>query len=91
MDRSICLFSFFSQDRTFVCDNFRSTKGHGASGFGKLKTKQDKGHGEQFRRLKEFAEKGGAPIISMDEVVNVSRASILALESLKTGKWVNVD
>lgn len=81
----------FSQERTFVCDNFRSTKGHGASGFGKLKTKQDKGHSEQFRRLKEFVEKGGEPIIPISEVINVSRASILALESLKTGKWVNVD
>lgn len=81
----------FSQERTFVCDNFRSTKGFGASGFGKLKTKQDKGHAEQFRRLKEFTEKGGAPIIPMEEVINVSKASILALKSLKTGKWINVD
>ncbi len=81
----------FSQERTFVCDNFRTTKGYGASGFGKLKTKQDKGHSEQFRRLKEFAEKGGTPIIPLDEVINVSRASILALESLKTGKWINID
>lgn len=81
----------FSQERTFVCDNFRTTKGYGASGFGKLKTKQDKGHSEQFRRLKEFAEKGGAPIIPLDEIINVSRASILALESLKTGRWINVD
>lgn len=81
----------FSQERTFVCDNFRSTKGYGTSGFGKLKTKQDKGHSEQFRRLKEFTEKGGMPIIPLDEVINVSRASILALESLKTGKWIDVD
>lgn len=81
----------FSQERTFVCDNFRSTKGFGAPGFGKLKTKQDKGHAEQFKRLKEFTEKGGAPIIPMEEVINVSKASILALESLKTGKWINVD
>ena len=81
----------FSQERTFVCDNFRSTKGHGAKGFGKLKTKQDKGHGEQFRQLTEFARSGGAPIIPMSEVINVSRASILALESLKTGAWVDVE
>lgn len=80
----------YSQERTFICDNFRLTKGYGAKGFGKLKTKQDKGHVEQFRRLSEFAQKGGQPIIPMGEVINVSKSSILAVESLKTGKWVNV-
>lgn len=81
----------YSQERTFVCDNFRLTKGYGASGFGKLKTKQDKGHMEQFSQLSEFAKKGGEPIIPFDEVINVSKATILALESLKLGKWVDVD
>ena len=80
----------YSQERTFVCDNFRLTKGYGAKGFGKLKTKQDKGHLEQFRRLSEFAAKGGDPIIPVEEVINVSRATILAVESLKAGQWVNV-
>lgn len=80
----------FSQERTFVCDNFRTTKGYGAKGFGKLKTKQDKGHSEQFRKLNEFAKNGGEPIIPLEETLNVSRASILALESLKTGNWVSV-
>lgn len=81
----------FSQERTFICDNFRTTKGYGVKGFGKLKTKQDKGHSEQFRKLNEFARNGGEPIIPLDEVLNVSRASILALESLKTGNWVSVE
>ena len=80
----------YSQERTFVCDNFRLTKGYGAKGFGKLKTKQDKGHVEQFRQLSKFAKEGGAPIIPFDEVVNVSKASILAVESLKGGQWIDV-
>ena len=80
----------YSQERTFVCDNFRITQGFGAKGFGKLKTKQDKGHVEQFRRLSEFSKNGGDPIIPIDEVINVSKASILAIESLKSGKWVNI-
>lgn len=80
----------FSQERTFVCDNFRTTRGYGAKGFGKLKTKQDKGHSTQFERLNYFARQGGKPIIPLEEIINVSRASILALESLKTGQWVNV-
>ncbi|KOF04000.1 dehydrogenase [Roseivirga seohaensis subsp. aquiponti] len=81
----------YSQERTFVCDNFRITQGFGAKGFGKLKTKQDKGHVEQFRRLSEFAKIGGNPIIPINEVINVSKASILAVESLKMGAWVDVD
>lgn len=81
----------YSQERTFVSDNFRVTKGFGASGFRKLKTKQDKGHAEQFRRLNEFALNGGNPIIKMDDIINVSKASILALESLKTGGWIDVE
>ena len=81
----------YSQERTFVCDNFRVTQGFGAKGFGKLKTKQDKGHVEQFRRLSQFAKNGGDPIISVNEVINVSKASILAVESLKQGSWIDVD
>jgi predicted dehydrogenase len=81
----------YSQERTFVCDNFRITEGYGAKGFGKLKTKQDKGHVEQFRRLSEFAKNGGDPIIPVNEIINVSKASILAVESLKSGAWVNVE
>lgn len=81
----------YSQERTFVCDNFRLTKGYGAKGFTKLKTKQNKGHVEQFKRLSQFAKEGGEPIIPFDEVINVSKASILAIESLKTGAWVNVE
>jgi predicted dehydrogenase/threonine dehydrogenase-like Zn-dependent dehydrogenase len=81
----------YSQERTFVCDNFRITQGYGAKGFGKLKTKQDKGHVEQFRRLSEFSKNGGDPIIPINEIINVSKASILAVESLKSGAWVNVD
>lgn len=81
----------YSQERTFVCDNFRLTKGYGAKGFVKVKTKQDKGHVEQFKRLSQFAKTGGEPIIPFEEVINVSKASILAIQSLKTGTWINVD
>ena len=81
----------FSQEATFVVDNFRLTKGFGAKGFKTLKTKQDKGHFEQFRRFTEFVRKGGPPIIPWSEVLNVSKASILALESMRQGSWVDVE
>lgn len=80
----------YSQERTFITDNFRITKGYGVKGFNKLKTKQDKGHKVQFQKLTDFLMKGGAPIISHSEVMNVSKASLALIESLKSNTWVEI-
>ena len=79
-----------SQERTLICDNFRLTKGYGTKGFSKLKTRQNKGNHEQFKRLKAFATGKGEELIPFDEIYNVSKATLLAVESLKTGAWVDV-
>lgn len=79
------------QEKTLVMDNFRKTTGFGIKGFTSLSTKQDKGHGEQFKRLVEFTRKGGSPIIPMNEIVNSTRASLSALKSMKENKWILVD
>jgi len=84
-------FEVYCQEKTFVCSNFRETRAFGVIGFNKLKTKLDKGHEMQFKRLKNFVQNGGKPIISQEEIINVSKASILALESLKYRAWVNVE
>ncbi len=81
----------YSQEKTIITDNFRVTKGYGTSGFSKLKTKLDKGHKRQFQLLTERAQRGGAPLIPFDEIVNTTKASFAALESLKTGGWVEID
>jgi len=80
----------YSQEKTIITDNFRETIGHGTKGFSKLKTKLDKGHAKQFKLLAERAEKGGAPLIPFDEIVNTTKASFACLESLKNGVWVEV-
>lgn len=80
----------YSQDKTIITDNFRETVGYGTKGFSKLKTKLDKGHAAQFKLLAERAEKGGAPLIPFDEIVNTTKASFACLESLKTGGWVEI-
>ena len=80
----------YSQERTIITDNFRETVGYGTKGFSKLKTKLDKGHATQFKLLAERAEKGGAPLIPFDEIVNTTKASFACLESLKTGGWVEI-
>ena len=75
----------YSQERTFVMDNFRATKGFGARGFKNIKTKQDKGHNAQFEEYNKFLKEGGEPLIKFEEIVNVTRASFAALLSLREG------
>lgn len=81
----------YSDQRIAVMDNFRLTEGYGFKGFSKLKTKQDKGHIAQFTQFAQMIQQGGAPMIPLAEIVNVTQASFAALESLKTGGWVSVD
>jgi len=80
----------FTEGRTLILDNFRSLEGYGFKGFSKLKTKQDKGHQKQFELLVKSLEKGGKALIPYDDIYNVSKASIMAIESLKVGSWVDV-
>lgn len=81
----------FSQERTIVMDNFRVTEGFGIRGFSKLKTKLDKGHTNQFLTLIDRVKNGGEPLISMEDLVNTTKASFAAIESLKTQTWIDVD
>jgi len=80
----------FSCERVFVVDNFRNTKGFGAKGFSNLKTRIDKGHKTQFQEYIKRIKEGGEPLIPLNEIVNVTKASFAAIESLKTKSWINV-
>ena len=80
----------YSQERTLVMDNFRKTEGFGFKGFSKLKTSLDKGHKNQFHSLINKVQNGGAPLIPMEDLINTSKASFAAIESLKTGSWVKI-
>lgn len=79
----------FNQDKTLIIDNWRVLSGYGTKGFSKMKTKLDKGHKEQFRLLVESI-KTGKPIIPFDEIVNTTKASFAAIQSLKEGRWIEV-
>ncbi len=81
----------FSQERTLIMDNFRRTTGYGTKGFSKLKTGIDKGHKTQFQKLIKRTIEGGSPLIPLDEIVNTTRASFAAIESLKKNAWVEVE
>lgn len=80
----------FSRERVFIMDNFRTTKGFGAKGFKNLKTKLDKGHKTQFQNFIQRIQAGGEPLIPFSEIVNVTRASFAAIQSLKEGRWMEV-
>jgi predicted dehydrogenase len=80
----------YSRHRTFVIDNFRKTKGYGAKGFKTLRTKIDKGHKEQFKKLLSKHNSGNGPFIPLNELVNSSKASFAALDSLIKGEWVKI-
>lgn len=81
----------YFNESNIIMDNYRLTTGFGVGGFSKLKTKQDKGHAEQFKRLSDFVKYGGEPLIPFDELVNSSLASFAALESLKSNSWVDIE
>ena len=74
----------YNQEKTLIIDNWRTLKGYGTKGFSKLKTRLDKGHKNQFKLLVESI-KSGQPIIPFDEIINTTRASFAAIQSLKEG------
>ncbi len=80
----------YSQERTLVMDNFRTTKGYGFKGFTKLKTRLDKGHNNQFTLLNKVIKNGGQPLIPFEEIVNTTKASLAAIQSLKEKRWVKI-
>ena len=79
-----------SQGRSLILNNWRTLRGFGFKGFSRLKRKQDKGHSEQFRLLVERLKSGGSALIPYEEIINATRASFAAIESLKEGRWVEV-
>lgn len=81
----------FHQERTLIMDNWRKLTAYGFKNFSSASSSQDKGHQYQFNLLIDTIQKGGNAIIPMDDLVNTTKASFAAIESLKTGAWVTVD
>ncbi|EZH72299.1 dehydrogenase [Aquimarina atlantica] len=81
----------YSQERTLIMDNWRKLKAFGFKGGKNTSSKQDKGHYNQFNELIKQQQKGGKPIIPFEEIVNTTKASFAAIESLKQGKWIEVN
>jgi len=80
----------YSQNRIAVIDNFRKTTGYGFKGFSQLKTSLDKGHKFQFAELIKRVKCGGQPLIPFNEIINTTKASFAAIESLKYNSWIEI-
>jgi predicted dehydrogenase/threonine dehydrogenase-like Zn-dependent dehydrogenase len=80
----------YNQEKTLIIDNWRVLKGYGTKGFSKKKTRLDKGHKNQFKLLVQSVQEG-KPLIPFEQIVNTTRASFAAIESLKQGKWIEVE
>lgn len=80
----------YHQEKTLVMDNWRKLHGFGFISFNSSSSGQDKGHQNQFNLLLSSIQNGGDQIIPFDEIVNTTKASFAAIESLKKGAWVNV-
>lgn len=81
----------FHQERTLILDNWRKLKGYGFKGFSKASSSQDKGHFNQFNLLMKSIKEGGEPLIPFESIVNTTKASFAAIESLKEGKWMQIE
>ena len=73
-----------------MINNFRKLETYGFKNLKSFKTKLDKGHKTQFEKLVETTTKGGNPLIPFDEIINTTKASFAAIESLKQGAWVSL-
>ncbi len=81
----------YSQERTMVMDNWRKLKCYGFGSGQNVSTKQDKGHYNQFKELLSQQINGGSAIIPFDELVNTTKTSFAAIDSLKQGKWISIN
>jgi predicted dehydrogenase len=82
----------FAGDRTVLLDDYLRLQLHaGGGGTDQRKTRTpDKGHHAEARLLLDAIRTGGVSPIALDELENVSAATLAVVESLRTGETVSV-
>lgn len=80
----------YFRERTWVVDNYRKTEAFGIKGFKTLKTKIDKGHKDQFYEMIKRTLNGGEPLIPINEIFNVTKATFAAIKSMESRKWIDI-
>ncbi len=85
------VLEIFSEGRILRLNNFRKLEGYDFKGFKKFKTRRmDKGHMAQFKAFVDRVNEGGEPLITMDELVNVTLAGFAAMISASEGRIVDL-
>lgn len=80
----------FSMERVLVIDNWRKLKAYGVKGFSKKKGTMDKGQANEFQTLNDHLINGVEAPISFDSIVNTTKASFAAIQSLKENRWIEI-
>jgi predicted dehydrogenase/NADPH:quinone reductase-like Zn-dependent oxidoreductase len=84
-------FELFCQGKVLKLDNFRKLTGYGFKGFKKMNLwSQDKGHNNQFKAFIKRISEGGQPLISFEEIENVTLASFAAVQSAEGAGLINI-
>ncbi len=82
----------FCDGKVLRMDNFRVLRGCGWAGFSKMRlTRMDKGHREEFRRFVDAVAAGGPAVIPFEEIRNVTRATLAAVQSAHSGETMEVE
>lgn len=81
----------FSKERVFVIDNWRKLEAFGVKGFSTMKGTMDKGQKIQFALLNDRIQNGGDALIPFDSLINTTKATFAAIESLKQNRWVDIN
>jgi len=81
----------FAQNSVLVLDNWRKLSGYGVRGFSHMVSGLDKGHKAQFALLNDRLNKGGEPLIPFESIRNTTLASFACIESVKQGKWIDIE
>jgi predicted dehydrogenase len=84
--------TIFSDDRVLKIDNFRRTEGFDFKGFRRIKTlRPEKGHAQQFAKWTASLVGGGDNLIPVPELVNVTLASIAAVQAARSEQSVRIE
>ena len=73
---------------SYIIDNWRKLSAFGVNGLKSKRTRQDKGHYNQFKTLIDNIENGKGPNISWNEIYNTSKTTLAAIDSLVQNKWI---
>ena len=80
----------YSDGRTLILENWQKLTGHGFKSFSQQKATQDKGHEAQFTQIIAALKSGSAPLIPFESLVNTTRASFAAVESMRQRTWITL-